>query len=668
MYTVPISDYPSVKGWNEKIFSTPSIPGGKNVIVSNLRKLLLAVHNNAPLDQVPELEESNSNNTLNRLCVHQLSPMRFVERSNDGKWVVTKSAKIWLESEDELYLAAYFCANVKFFAEILFYLDSPKTSRELFNIAVNEYDLAWKIPTTINNRLVWLRQFGLIDFQEFSLLYSITDKGKAFLKTVNPIMPESISGSGDDTSDEDELILEEQFITYFCENKTAVRKVGFGYLPGKTNEFENVLSDLLMQINTDSKIDSINSYALRKYNIQDSSTRSALNTISAMGFIVRRTNTSYAVTDLGSSWMENRDIISLLPLFQLKYLFFLEILSELKDNTLSTKELATLAKVSYGFDKDNVFEINNRIAILKQAKLIMNLSAERFTLTNRGKLFLEKYGSTFGIEKVEVSTNGTAAIDNIDIISALRMASKDSYNPDKFEKVVRDFFALIGFDAEWLGGAGKTDVLLRTTGSPLDYFVVTVDAKATSSSAVTDGLVDFDTLKEHQKKHRSNYIAVVGRDFNERLIKRATEHHVVLFDVDTLEAFLNIHQKSPQKIATYRKVFEQSGKVDLSILDADIQKAESSGSLLIGIMQCLIDESKDPVTKGKLSVRDLYMALRRNPELVSTPTINEIESALSFLSSPIIGCVVKEKDFYYATGSLKDMARILTFLREKCYV
>ena len=391
-----------------------------------------------------------------------------------------------------------------------------------------------------------------------------------------------------------------------------------------------------------------------------------MNTISAMGLITRKTNTSYAVTDLGSSWIESQDFLSLLPLFQLKYLFFLEILTELKDNTLSAKELATLAKVSYGFDKDNVFEINNRIAILKQAKLIINLSAERFTLTNRGRLFLEKYSNTFGINKLEANTNRHDAVDNTDIVSELRMASKDSYSPDKFEKVVRDFFAMIGFDAEWLGGAGKTDVLLKSTGSPLDYFVVTVDAKATSSSAVTDGLVDFDTLKEHQKKHGSNYIAIVGRAFNDRLIKRATEHHVVLFDVDTLEDFLSIHQKTPQKIATYRKVFEQSGKADLSILDPDIQKAESSGTLLIGIMQCLIDESEDPITKGQLSVRDLYMTLRRNPNLVSTPTIQEIEIALHFLSSPIIGCVVKEKDFYYATGSLKDMARILNFLREKC--
>ncbi len=68
MYTVPVSEYPKSKEWSNKVHSTPNIPGGKNVIVYNLRELLLAVQNDAPSDQVPQLEESNSKSTLNH-CV-----------------------------------------------------------------------------------------------------------------------------------------------------------------------------------------------------------------------------------------------------------------------------------------------------------------------------------------------------------------------------------------------------------------------------------------------------------------------------------------------------------------------------------------------------------------------------------------------------------------------
>lgn len=666
MGLVSIKNYPKDKDWSNKINSTPSIPGGKDKVLSNLRKLLVAVDRGDPMDQIPDLEESSSKCTLNELCIHKLSAMNFVERTTVGGWALTNESKVWLESNDDTYLAAYFCANVKFFAEILFYLDSPKTSRELFNIAVNEYDLAWKIPTTINNRLVWLRQFGLIEFQEFSLLYSLTDNGKEFLQNVHPIMPESIIHGKDETIEENSIEIDATFLSFYQENRHSVRKTGFGYLPGKMEDYSKTLESFLAHISHNQSIESINEFAFSEYGIKDSSMRSALNTISALGLIERKSNTTYVVTDLGYSWLEYKDELALLPLFQLRYLFFLEMLSELQNTSLSSKELATLAKISYGFDKENIVDINNRIAVFKHAKLIMNSSAEKYTLTNRGKLLLELYGNEFRIEKHNDLRTIAGSTNNVDIISELRMASKDSYNPDKFEKVVKDFFSLIGFDATWLGGAGKTDVLLKASGAPLDSFIVTVDAKATSASTVTDGLVDFDTLKEHQKKHGSDYIAIVGRDFNDRLIRRAVEHRVVLFDVDTLEKLLILHQKTPQKIATYRKIFMQSGKADLSVLDSNVAKTENAGTLMIGIMRRLIDEYNDPITKGKLSVRDLYMSLRNCPDLSSAPSISEIETVLNFLSSPIIGCVSKEKDYYYATGSLSDMARILNFLKDKC--
>ena len=504
MKVIPINDYPQNNDWNDKINSTPSIPGGKDKLLNNLRLLLLEIKDSDEYNKVPDLEDSNSKSTLNDLCVHQLSPMRFVMRNKEGNWVLGKEAETWLESEDDLFLAAYYCARVKFFSEILFYLDSPKTSRELFNIAVNDYDLSWKIVTTINNRLIWLRQFGLIDFQEFSLLYSITEKGKTFLKTVHPVMPDSILQGNDETESETDFTIDDPFLSFYSENKTAVRKVGFGYLPGKFHETNKNLLIFLNSIDADNRIESINDFTFKTYGIKDSSTRSALNTVSSLGFIVRKTNTTYELTDLGCLWRNDASIINLLPLFQLRYLFFLELLVETKDNPISAKELAAMAKIAYGFDKESVFHINDRIAILKQAKLLMNASAEKYILTHRGRLFLEKYGTLFDLKSKE-KTNEQKPNEGLDIMTELRLASKDSFNPNRFEKAVRDFFKAIGFSAEWIGGSGNTDVLLRSNGAPSDSYIVTVDAKSTSSNLVSDGMVDFDSLHEHQKKGKKKY-------------------------------------------------------------------------------------------------------------------------------------------------------------------
>ncbi len=153
MFEVSKDLYPTNKDWSEKIFSTPSIPGGKDNLLTNLKNLLLLVQDKTGLSTIPKLENSESKQTLEHLCVHVLSPMNFVVRGDQG-FILSEAAKLWLESEDDTYLAAYFCANVRFFGEILYYLDSPKKAGELFDIAVNEYDMAWKITTTINNRLL----------------------------------------------------------------------------------------------------------------------------------------------------------------------------------------------------------------------------------------------------------------------------------------------------------------------------------------------------------------------------------------------------------------------------------------------------------------------------------------------------------------------------------
>ena len=47
--------------------------------------------------------------------------------------------------------------------------------------------------------------------------------------------------------------------------------------------------------------------------------------------------------------------------------------------------------------------------------------------------------------------------------------------------------------------------------------------------------------------------------------------------------------------------------------------------------------------------------------------INELRNILKNYPSITSCCVKKEKDSYYATGSINDMAQILTFLKEKCY-
>ena len=180
-------------------------------------------------------------------------------------------------------------------------------------------------------------------------------------------------------------------------------------------------------------------------------------------------------------------------------------------------------------------------------------------------------------------------------------------------------------------------------------------------------MVDFDSLKDHRKKHHANYSLVVGCTFqNESLIKRAIEHNVVLLDVDSLETLIRRHIEVPLKLSTYRQIFEKAGIADISLVEGNRQEIVSYGQLMRAVMNCLIEESDDPITEGFLFERDIYRSLRNSTELDEPPTIDAITNMLQFLASPLIGCVEKTKDGYYVTGSLADASRKFAFYSYCC--
>lgn len=52
-------------------------------------------------------------------------------------------------------------------------------------------------------------------------------------------------------------------------------------------------------------------------------------------------------------------------------------------------------------------------------------------------------------------------LKNDALFTELRLSSKDSMNPDRFEWAIKSAFEALGFKAIRLGGAGKTDVLVH---------------------------------------------------------------------------------------------------------------------------------------------------------------------------------------------------------------
>lgn len=663
---VSITEYPKPLSWEMKSFSMPNIPRGTLGMKENLKTILEMVRNNLSPSQRLNIEGSESQIDLGTACV-RLRPMKLLLKTQAG-WVLSDEAKKWLDTEDELYLAAFLCARIKFLAEILYYLDEPKTAAELQNIAVNEYALTWKTTSDINARLVWLRQLGLVEFQDFSLLYFLTDLGKEFVKNIEIVEPIKQDFSFDETSNEGKIEVSDWAIN-FCANLSSDRKSSIGYIVGDMKQFQSTISEFIQLINGGKTYDQIKEYAVENYAIAPSSLKSFLSNLSNMDIVERKTATIYDVTDTARLWSEKKQIIDLLCIVHRQFGFMFEMLSVLEEKSMSNKELAAIAKVSYGFERENIDEIRRRVTMFQTAKLIRNDSIDKYTITSRGRklLGLIKLEKPVLTEtKVECGVEYESTRD-LQFFTELRLAAKDSSNFERLEKQVKVAFEKLGFEAQWLGGSGKTDVLVRAAGNSLTSYSVTVDAKSTMSGNVTDGLVDFDTLEEHRRKHKADFSAVVGGSFqNERLIKRAIEHNVVLIDIDTLETLIRNHLEVPIQVTSYKKLFETPGIANVMCLEEEREKITRYGKLLHAVMDCLVAEREDEVTGGILQERDIYRSLKVNDSFSYAPNIEEISAMLQFLSSPLIGCVEKSKEGYSAVGTLEDAAQKFDFYSRMC--
>lgn len=139
-----------------------------------------------------------------------------------------------------------------------------------------------------------------------------------------------------------------------------------------------------------------------------------------------------------------------------------------------------------------------------------------------------------------------------------------------------------------------------------------------------------------------------------------------LIDVDTLEQLIRNQVEIPLTGEDYKKIFEQTGIVDISVLDEARNRTERYGLLVDAIVGCLVNESKDEVTEGILTSREIYRTVRDDERFSINPNLDEIEDILKFLASPLIGCVGKNKDGYYAIGSLNEVAKKFQFYAKSC--
>lgn len=671
MSQIDLDYYPNPRPWSIRAQASPNIPRGDVGLVEALRLILLKVQSGMSGSFPVSVPGSNAEVTLD-VCCRRLRPVGLVVQDN-SHWSLSLEAKTWLETDDDFYLAAILCANTKYMAELLEFVQTPKTTSDIQNHANSVYGMPWKKTSEVNRRLTWFRDLELVEFKDYLLQYEITNKGRTFLKSIQTIRPEEIYGSEEqDSGVIHKLPAWAIEILKLSESSNESRKEPIGYCPGGKTELVRTIENFVTLLSSPKKRSELNEFAGANYGLKPSSVSSFLNMLSGINFIERISRDEYQATTLALEWGKEANPIDLICCLHAKCLFIFELLHELKDKPKTKDELLASAVVDYGFGRESREELFKRLRFLKVAGLVKDYKAAQYAITDVGRSVLKQVPLHVAskVKKEAEKASVLQITESENLLTELKLASRDSANPTRLEKACEKAFAELGFDTQWLGGSGETDVIVSTKSVEKGGYRVTVDAKSTANGSISEKLIDFDTLIDHRNAHKAQFAVVVGCDFqSERLIRRAEAHEVVLLDINSLCELIRSHEQVPLTARDYKFLFESYGIANIDLLKPARKERESSRSALYEVVKGLISASNDLPGAEAVSVENLFFLLK-TPGETSNLTLEEIEAALSLLASPFMNCVEVVEDGrekkYQVLDSLDEVADKFSFYSQIC--
>jgi Restriction endonuclease len=341
----------------------------------------------------------------------------------------------------------------------------------------------------------------------------------------------------------------------------------------------------------------------------------------------------------------------------------------------SMAEVLALANERYGCGWSTQAQVSRRRGWLQSAGMLQMDASDQLVTTEQGQELLvrltlfepERLPPPKAQHRVDRATAPLSPAPPARLVSGpeelvaeLVASSTNSADPDRFERAVRDAFAFLGFEASWLGGAGRTDVLVDAPLGRDEQYRVIVDCKTSGSGAVTDQQIDWMTLTEHRQKHDAQYVAVVApRPSGSRLLARAAQQGVAVISVEQLVGLCQQHAQAPLGLQSYRRLFTTGG---LSMAEPVAEDAEEWLRIVhLASAVCAALRSKSAAF-GPLSARDLLLILADAPVAEATSE-GELQTILDTLASPLVGVLMRTNEgAYWLTAMPEVMAARLEIL------
>ncbi|QRN49111.1 restriction endonuclease [Macrococcoides bohemicum] len=651
-----------IVNWSSKLQAMPNIPNSKTKdgFIDSVKRILDTVHKKSNKNTLIQFDGSNSTRTLDELCLY-LKPVGLIKKETiNSNWVIDDSIGDWHDKNFKYNLAILFSKRIKYFSELLELLKVPKNKHQILEDA-SSYGLYWKEHSQIYSRLLFLRDFGFVIRIPYENNYIITEEGLKFLEKFPPINRELIHSINYDET-EKELSFE---IPDWCSElidfnwDTEIRNISIAYIPGGSKTATTTIIDVLNECRNTCDDSILAQYIEKTFDVKGKFIGQLLTILTQSELLDRIGLRTYRTNELGLKVLESKTPeVAMLFAFHKSYYFIFEILMELFEQPRSVKELTSISVTKYHMEKESIDQIRKRLNFLKNAKLIINDKDKKFKLSNRGKNLVIEINNYIDLTNYKNEKKEINIDTKKDILKNLRIHSVDSTHPKKFEEIINEYFQLLGFHTNYYGASGTTDILLTTPTAPKFTFKVAIEVKTNWEGKITEKIINFDTLKEHKKKHGADYIVVIGKEFvGDRLIDRAESNNVLLMNVKTLEDLFKNHKKYPLQPVEYKPIFEQNGIADLTVLHEEHQIQERRRILFQLIIKVLIENSNDSYSKGLLSIDNIYFLIKMSGVFKEKPLEDdELINMLNLLSNPLIGCVGIDKASkkYYAKGSIDD--------------
>lgn len=667
--------YPEPKPWTERARSIQYIPEGSQGIAATLRIVFNAVQDNVSQETVLVIPGSDYNATLGDICT-RIKPAGLTKKVGET-WRLTDESIAWLENESNDYLAAILCANVMYMSEQLAQMQSPKTTRELYECATECYGMTWKEPQQVRARNYWFRALGYVRYHESNQKYELTEDGEAFLKTIRVLTPEEVRIEKERSATQHEEPSDWALrLCNISQVQLTSREAPLSHVPKGLEGPISTISSALSFLNTPRSIEEFDNHLKEDQRIAKPSSTALRGTLKQLG-LTQKTARGIALTESAQRWLEEQKPTDLACIMHASRRYVFEILREVDAGAHTRRELGTIAKAKYevNLTKDS---LSVRVNFLEYANLLIE-SSGILEVTTAGRHLL----GDVQLESNEIRTETPDTSDRlikdarqphfVELLCEIRDASLDSANSERFELACVRAFEFLGFKAEHRGGSGDTDVLVETRCISQYAYRIAVDAKSSSKGYVADNDVNFDSLDAHrdaicQSSGLDTYSVVVAPGFGEgRIRDNAVKHKVLLLDVDTLSELIRMHDDIPLTSTDYRALFETWDLAKVETLDPYRNAIRERGLLLRDIISTMLDVNYDD--DGLFGEKELGRSIRRyrggQGRADEAPDATEIKQALAFLSSPIVGILeVKEgrSKEYRAKCSAEEASRLLSFL------